>query len=815
MVLAASTNAGILAQIQSEKHLEFEAMPGGWLAVAALAVVGGIAWAIITMYRREARAGASPRRRAVMATARCLVIATLLSIWLEPVWATYLTRWVESYTLVLVDDSASMDLADHYADADQADRFSKIAQPSSNGAIRRAGLVHHALADADGRFLTELTRRNAVKLFTFSESAQLVTTWPANRDGQSPRPPSPEIEDVPAANGIASKGSAALRQAVRQVDGLPISGVVLITDGSFTDTEAVDSIIALANEHEIALHLVGVGDASPPRNLRILQLEAPENVFEKDPFEIVAHLSAEGMVGDTVEVQLFEGSADSALPDSPVTSQTISIGDDGTLPSVSFTRQSESVGRITYRVAVPATGFEIVTDDNSKQAVVSVIDSAVRVLLIAGSPSWEYRYLSRLLQRDQSVDLSCWLQSADERAVRDGNTTIDHLPTSAEELFSYDAVLLLDPDPAELTRDWCEQLARLVSEYGGGVLYAAARAHTPELVHDDRFRAMLTLLPVRLDPEADLILNRIGHYQAAPSEMLLPEKAYSHPALRLDENPAANRDSWRGVGGIYWHYPVLREKPGATVLMRHGNPSMVNANGQHVLAATQFVGAGRSAFLAFDGTWRWRQFGERIFDQFWIQMVRHLVEGKLLGSNKRGLILIDGDSFQLGQAVPVSARVYNEQYEPSTVDRITLSHNCKGQKQEFELKAAPDRLGWFEGSVVAKRTGDFEILLRLDAPGEAEPIIVRRQIHVERPNIEMRDPRMQRDALMTIAAAVPGSAYYEIDELERIAQTIPDLHEATTVRTRPAPAWDSAWMLLLLVGLLSFEWTLRKWSSLL
>ena len=51
---------------------------------------------------------------------------------------------------------------------------------------------------------------------------------------------------------------------------------------------------------------------------------------------------------------------------------------------------------------------------------------------------------------------------------------------------------------------------------------------------------------------------------------------------------------------MYWHFPVTRAKPGATVLARHGDPRMRNEHGQHVLLATQLVGPGRTFFVAFD-----------------------------------------------------------------------------------------------------------------------------------------------------------------------------------------------------------------------
>ncbi|MCP4250494.1 MAG: hypothetical protein GY778_25910, partial [bacterium] len=396
--------------------------------------------------------------------------------------------------------------------------------------------------------------------------------------------------------------------------------------------------------------------------------------------------------------------------------------------------------------------FETVGDDNSKQAVVNVLDSRLRVLLVSGGPSWEYRYLSRLLVRDDSFEVSCWLQSADVDAVRDGNTIIDHLPDTAEELFAYDAIVLLDPDPTMLPTGWCALAARLVSEYGGGLVYAAARVHTPQSVHDEGMHAVVELWPVSPDPEADLILNRIGHYQQRPAAIEVPETSLGHPVLKLVDDPAGNRLAWQDIGDLYWHYPVLRAKPVATVLLRHGDPRMANSSGGHVLVATQFVGAGRSAFVAFDGTWRWRRYGEAVYDGFWVRLLRYLVEGKLLGAKNRGLIVTDSDNYQLGSAVVVQARVYDEQFEPLRSGTVRGTYTVEGSRQAFTLSALGDRPGWFEGRFVPGRTGNYELGLEVPNIGGGPPLTVRREIQVSRPNVEILRPQMNHAGLLALAA---------------------------------------------------------------
>ena len=100
---------------------EFRNLPEGWLAVLGLGLALAVLWAVVWMYRREGRIGASTRRRMILAILRCAVFVTLGVVFLEPVRVRILRRWIDSYTIVLVDKSSSMDLVDTYRDAGSAE----------------------------------------------------------------------------------------------------------------------------------------------------------------------------------------------------------------------------------------------------------------------------------------------------------------------------------------------------------------------------------------------------------------------------------------------------------------------------------------------------------------------------------------------------------------------------------------------------------------------------------------------------------------------------------------------------------------------
>ncbi len=827
LIHATSAVASLAAVRNGEEFVtELRDIPQGWYALGGIGLLAGLCGVAFWMYRHEGRGGASARVRTLLAVVRCAVIVTVAVILLDPIRVRILRKWIDSYTIVLVDDSSSMGLADTYRDESARVHVKNVVDLEDGASIRRTDLIPRLLEANDRALLKGLAARNRVKLYTFSDEPELQATIRAGWEVRSGGDEDDSIGAVTTtdvehatlslgARGTATNLERALRRTIESLGSAPIAGVVVLTDGGVNQGAAPSELARYARERRIPVYPIGIGDPSPPRNVRIAEVVAPDNAFQGDPFPIKVRVTADGLDGERIELVLRELDTQRGGAAREVERKSVRVGPGGAIENVIFERTQNRVGRFVYKVEAPLLDAESVADDNSKQVSVNVIDARTRVLIVSGEPSWQYLFVSRLLQRDKTFDVSCWLQSADLSAVRDGNTVIDHLPILPEELYAYDLVILADPSPDDLNEDWCRLLDTFVTEHGGGLLYLAARPHTPALLRAPWFAPVRDMLPVAIDPEADLILNQIGHYQSTPGPIEIPESAFGHPVLRTGADVASAKLAWRGVGDVYWYYPVLREKPAATVLMRHGGARMRNGYGGHVLAALQFVGAGRTGFLAFDSSWRWRRYDVNLFDRFWVQLSRYLSEGKLLGGSKRGMILTERDQYAIGDAVSVSARLFDEHYEPIQQTDVRARYRIDHERHDFLLASRPDQPGWFEGRFVPDRIGAYEISLTLPGTSPDESVEIVREIRVARPNIEIIRPQMARTDLMTLADGSFGGRYFDVDGVGDLADLIPDLHAEIPIRSRPTTLWDNGWTLAWLVMLLSIEWGLRKWNRLL
>jgi len=823
---------------ETRRRFELAGVPNGWSAALGLLVLAGLLYALVWLYRHDARASVSPRGRWVLVGLRSAVILALALIWLEPVLGVYTHRRTLSRTLVLVDASASMAIRDRYADAATRERITTFLNDHGGPADEmpdRAALAHRLLTADNAAFLDGLARKNRVEIFAFDEfprhrdtlvapglmtAADIASSQPADA-GSTPGARSPaEMAPIEPTGPVTNVGRG-VREAIAGAGSAPVAGVVILSDGAVNQGEPVDVVGRFARARQIPLYVVGIGDPSPPRNVRITELLTPQTAFVRDPFAVTAHISNDGMAGERVSVELIlRGEAEGGAP-RVLETRRIDMPPSGEMTPVTFRHAINQAGEVTLAVRVPEQDGEVLTDDNQREAKVRILEDKLRVLLVAGGPSWEYRYLSRLLERDDAFDVSCWLQSADVDAVRDGNTIIDHLPTEPAELFDYDVVLLMDPDPTELTETWCKNVATLVGDHFGGIALAAGRKFTPRFMRSDAMRSVVELLPILYDPEAELEINRQGHYQRRAWPITIPDAARDHPVVTQTTDPAVNASIWSRLGEIYWHYPVRRHKPLATVLMRHTNPLMRDttdsgeATGQVLLAAQRF-GTGRSAFLAIDSTWRWRRFGDRYFNRFWVQLIRYVSEGKSTGQQRRGLILTDRERYRMGEAVTVRPRLLDHSYMPLTGDtfQATLRETPAGDAaaatdRPLVLQANPTEPGWFQGRFVARRVGSYEISAEFAGEVGEDALRVSRTVRVTRPEIELARPQLDRDALETLAET-SGGAYFTLDQADEIPDRIESQHAETVTAGTPIVLWDSVWTLVVLVGLVGVEWALRK-----
>ncbi len=776
--------------------VEWTGAPSGdWMLalLAGLIVLGvGAVW----LYKHEAR-DISERWRFILAGLRIALLLAIIAMLMEPELVAQTSEPVPSTILVLVDRSASMDIRDAYPDPLQAQRVAtmlKLATPAELRKQKRSELIDRVLDPAMFQKLASGTDR-AVKVHAFAEQL--------SSGGD-------KAAEVPADQGRRTAVGTAIRQALADYRGQALAGILLVTDGQSNAGPPPREAAEAAKAAGVPITVLAAGTPEGPRNARIIKLDASPVAFANDPIEMRAIVESRGMKSATGGL-LLERRRDGGEWQE-VSRKPITLEEAGQLQTVVFDDKQEQPAAMEYRVKLETAETELTTDDNVASAAIRVVRQKIRVLLIAGSAFPEIQFLKNALQRDRGIELSSWLQSADAKYEHQGNKPIRRLPVNREELEEYDCVIAYDPDPRGLPPNFQELLADFVGKAGGGLVYVAGEGATKDIFETGEGQSqqkLLDLLPVVRDP--GLFRSEVSVQLSAKNawKLLVTPEGKADPLMRFNKDLDENQRVLASLPGMYWHFPVTRAKPGAVVLARHGDPRMTNEYGPHVLLATQLYGPGRTFFVGFDSTYRWRYLDEQYFDGFWARLVDRAGRNKLLGGRYPYVLSTDRADYSPGSPVTVRARFI----DPTAADAAVPS--LHGQIEHGDDPPLPITLnpghepGLFEATFTAAKAGPHFVRVW---PGENDPASAVRpatlQFQVELPNVEYENPTQDRATLATIAK-VSGGELLDLDQADRIPDAF-KIHRVARVSEVRSALWNAPLLFGAFFLLIFGEWILRK-----
>ncbi|MEE9392483.1 MAG: hypothetical protein V3W41_08255 [Planctomycetota bacterium] len=768
---------------------------GGDGVLLVMVLVGLIGWGVWWLYRRDGVA-LTRRQRWGLTALRTTAIVLVLMMFLEPVLVSERETQKPSKLLILRDVSASMDIEDGLEDPESARAIAAalgLTKPEAIGDKSRQDLVDIALSGGLERAL-ERDGDRQVQVHEFADRFFLE--------------PETDPELSRAARDYTAIGSS-LEQALAAYHGQGLAGILLISDGQSNAGPLPARSAELAAALGVPVHVLGVGGSKEARNAAITKVDSNEVTFVKDKIQIKVYVDARGMPSESATVAL-ERSVDGGAWE-PLQNQEIIFDEAGKLSELSFESSLDRPGEIHFRARLEDLGPEITTEDNSASSKTRVVKRKMRVLLVAGLAFPEVQFLINTLMRDQSIEVSSWLMFAESAYKQKGNKIITRLPQSEDELDEYDCVVLYDTDLRQMPANFGRMLNEFVGKSGGGLVFIAGESSTADLF--DRKHSgsdeITAILPVVREP--GVFQTRIEMRLSAQSEWKLElTRAGARDSLfRFDDDPERSREIMRALPGMYWYFPVTREKPGATVLARHGDARMSNQYGRHVVIATQLYGPGRTYFLGLDSTFRWRFLREAHYDQFWARLVNDAGLAKRLGGRQPFTVATDRASYAPGSVVTLQATFRD--IDDLDVGRTTIVGEIESGDEGGEsllFSAVPGVPGRFEAQYQVRTSGPhFVRAWASEAPQDgAKPVTY--EFRVEFPNRELAAPSQDRTQLAAIAAATQGRVFNlaEIDE-------IPDAFAIGKISRRQQERqelWDAPILFALALLLIFIEWFLRK-----
>ena len=670
----------------------------------------------------------------------------------------------------------------------------------------------------------------------------------SNQDQQanSPPPAVPSTEDstdAPAEpenidwaealrpQGTSTSLGAAIQFIINKERGGPLAGVMVISDGQSNSGLPLPTAVAAAENANVSVFPVGVGSTEVLKNIEIADVQAPPRVLPKDDFKLAVILKSFGFQNRQVRVTLKSVDEDEAVPEGETPTEqledeiTVDLAEDGTPVPLEFDLRADTQGKRRYQVEVETLEGDSNLKDNLAEVVVDAIQRETKIMLLAGGPSREFRFLRNQLYRDKNFTSDVWLQSASVGADQESDQLLEEFPATAAELSEYDCIIAFDPDWRDLTDAQTEMLERWVAEEAGGLILIAGPVNTPEWTRrprgDESIDRIRNLYPVAFfnQGSARLKLGRFGGDTAFP--LAFTREGRASRFLWLGDSASASSVTWGQFEGVFGYYAVNEPKAGADVLANFSDQSTAVNEDLPIYLASHFYGAGRVFFQASGEMWRVRRIDVDYFQDYYDQLIRWASQGRLIRDSQRGVLLTDRDRCWVGDQIRVQAILKDDQNDPLMADSVTASIVLPdGQNQNIELRSAGAaiRPGTFDGVYMVDQEGEYRVVLPV--PGSATNDVLIKSFQAAIPDLEKLKPQRNDPALQDLADRTEGHYFVgmkSLDSTEADAESLSELIAPQDQETFLTGTLNRifqqklmAWLLTWFAFAMCVEWTIRR-----
>jgi hypothetical protein len=607
-------------------------------------------------------------------------------------------------------------------------------------------------------------------------------------------------------------------------------------------------------------------------------VDVPGTLFVDDLTSVPVRYSVKGMTEGVATITLKYGDREVATKKETFTLAGDEVREGKTFATVltfTPTKADAEANKQEYSATVSITNGAGAAADTLSSTIshpAQIVNRKLKVLWVDGLPRRDFQFLQRDLLRDRRIEAKFFLTEGDKLAMRSGppwmvefsNELDGVLQIKKEEfrklLFDFDLLILGDV-PGKFFTDEHKVAIEAFVKGGGGLIHIAGRWHSPHDLAVDKIRLdkenkgrkeeekivpLADLLPVEVQPvrwTPDLATG--GAKAALPSgpapESLVPQGPFVPvlaPAaarttiVSLEDDPIDNAERWGKPGPqpdhpgdkqlkpMYWFYPVTKVKPAADVFLTH--PTARTPDGKPMpLLAGHHYGEGYVLYVGFDDTWRWRFNNQsKLSGRFWTQAIYTAGIPRIVGT-KRTQLSTNTPSPVTGTTGEVYVRLYDANFDPvsgrtdltGTLEKLDAGPNDKDRTRTVPFAELPGAKGVYVATLAYTDKDVGQYKLSVDGEGKNPAVLKYTVSYPENHELSpgaLDEPAMRKLARDSRAGADGG--FYREENLDKLPADVQPQKSPLTHREEIL-LWNG-WVMVLLIGLLTTEWFLRKFNGL-
>ncbi len=717
--------------------------------VLSAGLILGLGVWLIILYRRQ-RGQYSAKEAMVLVVPKILIVLLLILAYFDPVWNVMQRPDENQKVLALVDTSSSMEVED------------KVE--GSRG--KRAGDLLEKL--------TQELRSSFIDFDTLKFDSEVRTSASSVEPGQ--------VRETDLGKCLVTIAD--------KPDTSNYMSALLLTDGG-------DEVVQNVKLPEVPVYIAGVGsDPETWNDIAITRIEAPEVVEEQSDFEVTAEVVARcasyafatGAERVNVRVEVKDGQ-DWETRDSKLVDLINSRA------SVKFNMKSPSeMGTKNYRVRVETIDGELSELNNTRIFSIEVRKNTLSVLLFAQQLGWDFRQIYKELSEDTSVALTALFRVSSDRFIvrgsrQKGDENLEAGFPSTKGLLGLYKCVIVGSFPATQWRQ--EQLQALV-EYvreGGAVIFLGGEHSFGQGGYS---RTVIEpLFPWRISAgEPEL---QTGQFTVNVPLSAANHSIVSKTSRLISQSSGATIESINLTGSL---------RSGAVNLL----DASVGSRTVSVVAIQRF-GEGQTMGVATNTLWKWTQASEvlkQAYGHFWRQSVRNLSQWEE-GERFVG-VKWDKKGYRPGEQASATIRVAGR-YNPG---QLHLKANLKTDEEPQPVSVEPvmGRENTFRAEMVfSKRT---EYLFEVEAYAGEKLLESYEKTLVVGPSVNEGANLEVDHAFLDDLAMRSGGAYFRETDFENLVETLRSRVIDYAVSMEIPLVQDKYIYILIFLGILMLEWTMRR-----
>ncbi len=576
-----------------------------------------------------------------------------------------------------------------------------------------------------------------------------------------------------------------------------LAGIILISDGRECGETSREQLGVRARAQECPVYPIVMGGIIKTKDLAVRAVRREHVAFVGQKLNVGIRLTNSQMGRATVTAVLSDAHG------KKLDEQRVAV-DNNAEAVFSFTLDQKVAGYQRYVVSVRERPGESTPVNNTATFGVVVLDSKLRIFMAEGTPSWDSKFMAQLLRNQPNIEMCNVYRVSANRFLRINNdaskvtdTTDSVFPDSIDKLAAYDLVVFGKGAEYFLNPSRIKLLRQFVRDRGGSLLFSRGKPYSGE------FPELEPLEPVIWGRRAQ------GAFRFAPTD------AGEQIGLFGRMLPAQADRVWARLPELQFAHRCKQVK-GFSQVLAQGRSANAATTGGIPLIISQRFGKGIVLTVNAEDFWHWDFFpsvseADGVYKELWTQLIQWAATyAEYLPGQEFSLKLNTNAALP---NEPLQARIgrrYAGNGSPPPVLRIK-SNRVEVQKRQ--ISGEPGPFGGWDLVFSLPRPGLYLAELADHETGKALGPCV--GIHIISPPTEKSNLSSDPNNLRKIAEYSGGKLLTVTEACALVRSYAPQNASVDLSKALWHPAWDTWYLLLLILACFGTECFLRRRNGLL